>query len=284
MDDRTCQAVQIGNLLQLFACIRQLLGNTPQMRSTTNQENRKAALNGLMTSAFARTQGAWLVNHLDATDAEIRDAIEQFTDALAAYGRGEKWVEKALSDAGFTSPAKGSREMALLSFAGKQAAQMQEMGGKYDIREYVKNGKTYYYVQATRKVITGKDSNKWAVQIEEYINNTIRGGKDKKVKAGNREFSITKETAGKAGLWNEDKNENRIPKTEYERKLNIEAHIDEAVQVSMGKDKRKLGMKKHAFAKDGWDYRVGYFRDFNGDYYSFRISVGVNGKKTPFTM
>lgn len=100
------------------------------MRSATNQEERKAALNGLMTSAFARTQREWLVNHLNTTNAEIRDAIEQFTDALAAYGRGEKWVEKALSDAGFTSPAKGSREMALLSFAGHQAAQTQEMGGK----------------------------------------------------------------------------------------------------------------------------------------------------------
>lgn len=112
------------------------------MRSATNQEDRKAALRGLMASAFMRTQKAWLQAHPDATDAEIQAAIEKFSDALTAYGRGEKWVQAALEDAGFLSPTPGSRDMALLSFAGQQAAQMQEMGEKFDIKK--ENGETRY--------------------------------------------------------------------------------------------------------------------------------------------
>ncbi|MBQ2975879.1 MAG: hypothetical protein IJE17_00155 [Clostridia bacterium] len=91
-----------------------------------------AALNGLMAEAFMRTQKGWIEKH---PDADMDSAIAEFREALSAYGRGEKFVQKALEDAGFISPTPGSNEMALLSFAGQQAAQMQELAEKYDIKQ-----------------------------------------------------------------------------------------------------------------------------------------------------
>lgn len=84
-----------------------------------------------MAEAFARTQKGWLQKH---PDADMDSAIAEFREALSAYGRGEKFVQKALEDAGFISPTPGSNEMALLSFAGQQAAMMQERGEKGKVK------------------------------------------------------------------------------------------------------------------------------------------------------
>lgn len=85
-----------------------------------------------MAEAFMRTQKGWLQKH---PDTDMDSEIAEFREALSAYGRGEKFVQKALEDAGFISPTPGSNEMALLSFAGQQAAMMQERGTKYDIKK-----------------------------------------------------------------------------------------------------------------------------------------------------
>ena len=109
------------------------------MRTAKDESERQSALNGLMAEAFARTQKEWLKKH---PDADMDSAIAEFREALSAYGRGEKFVQKALEDAGFISPTPGSNEMALLSFAGQQAAMMQERGTKYDIKK--ENKETRY--------------------------------------------------------------------------------------------------------------------------------------------
>ena len=101
------------------------------MRTAKDKSERQYALNGLMAEAFARTQKEWLQKH---PDADMDSAIAEFTEALSAYGRGEKFVQKALEDAGFISPTPGSNEMALLSFAGQQAAMMQERGEKGKVK------------------------------------------------------------------------------------------------------------------------------------------------------
>lgn len=128
-------------------------------------------------------------------------------------------------------------------------------------------------------MITGDDPQAWGKQVENYINSEIRKGKDVTFYTENGvPLTVTKDTAGKAAYWNLDKNGKPIPVDEYALKLRIEAHIDEAAQVSRGKGTKAVDTKAHSFAREGWNYRTAYFEDFDGKYYSFQISVGKDRK------
>lgn len=139
------------------------------------------------------------------------------------------------------------------------------------------------YVQADRRVIMGDNPAAWKKQITNYINEVIRGGKDIKIKTVEGDtLTITGNTAGKAAFQNAGLSENA-----YKTKLNAEAHIDEIAQISKAK-KNSDGSKKispdynnkHAkrnLAKDGWNYRTAYFRDFDGKYYKLQLSIAIDG-------
>ena len=148
------------------------------------------------------------------------------------------------------------------------------------------------YVQADRQVIFGNDPNSWADQIEGYINRKIRNGEDVILTTDSGDvLKITKDTAGKASFRNyvTDENGNRrlMTDSEYEAKLNAEAHIDELVQVSEKKNNIPVpdelgtnGKPLHGgLAKNGWFYRKAWFQDFDGKYYLVTISTadGDNG-------
>lgn len=148
------------------------------------------------------------------------------------------------------------------------------------------------YVQADRQVIFGNDPNSWADQIEGYINRKIRNGEDVILTTDSGDvLKITKDTAGKASFRNyvTDENGNRrlMTDSEYEAKLNAEAHIDELIQVSEKKNNTPVpdelgtnGKLLHGgFAKNGWFYRKAWFQDFDGKYYLVTISTadGDNG-------
>lgn len=142
------------------------------------------------------------------------------------------------------------------------------------------NGK---YVKADRQVITGNDSLKWETQVENYINNNIRQGKDVQVETESGDIlTITKDTAGKAKFRNKitDKNGNTryLNNKEFLSKLTAETHVDELAQISQKINKKPIpDYKNHKFAKDGFDYRSAYFEDFDGQYYKITMSVGKNG-------
>ena len=148
------------------------------------------------------------------------------------------------------------------------------------------------YVKADRQVIFGDDPDGWADQIEGYINRKIRNGEDVILTTDSGDvLKITKDTAGKASFRNyvTDENGNRrlMTDSEYEAKLNAEAHIDELVQVSEKKNNTQVpdelgtnGKPLHGgFAKNGWFYRKAWFQDFDGKYYLVTISTadGDNG-------
>lgn len=148
------------------------------------------------------------------------------------------------------------------------------------------------YVQADRQVIFGNDPNSWADQIEGYINRKIRNGEDVILTTDSGDvLKITKDTAGKASFRNyvTDENGHRrlMTDSEYEAKLNAEAHIDELIQVSEKKNNTPVpdelgtnGKLLHGgFAKNGWFYRKAWFQDFDGKYYLVTISTadGDNG-------
>jgi hypothetical protein len=142
------------------------------------------------------------------------------------------------------------------------------------------NGK---YVKADRQVITGNDSLKWETQVENYINNNIRQGKDVQVETESGDIlTITKDTAGKAKFRNKitDKNGNTryLNNKEFLSKLTAETHVDELAQISQKINKKPIpDYKNHKFARDGFDYRSAYFEDFDGQYYKITMSVGKNG-------
>lgn len=148
------------------------------------------------------------------------------------------------------------------------------------------------YVQADRQVIFGNDPNSWADQIEGYINRKIRNGEDVILTTDSGDvLKITKDTAGKASFRNyvtdESGNRRLMTDSEYETKLNAEAHIDELVQVSEKKNNIPVpdelgtnGKPLHGgLAKNGWFYRKAWFQDFDGKYYLVTISTadGDNG-------
>ena len=148
------------------------------------------------------------------------------------------------------------------------------------------------YVQADRQVIFGDDPDGWADQIEGYINRKIRNGEDVILTTDSGDvLKITKDTAGKASFRNyvTDENGHRrlMTDSEYEAKLNAEAHIDELIQVSEKKNNTPVpdelgtnGKLLHGgFAKNGWFYRKAWFQDFDGKYYLVTISTadGDNG-------
>lgn len=151
---------------------------------------------------------------------------------------------------------------------------------KYKIETDEKNRN---YVKADRQVIFGDDYLEWERQVEDYINEKIRNGQDVNVLTDDGDIlTITEDTAGKAKFRNEiiDKNGNmrRLNKKEFLSKLTAEAHIDELAQISKQSNKTIVpDYKNHSFAKDGFNYRIAYFEDFDGQYYQITMSVGKNG-------
>ena len=138
------------------------------------------------------------------------------------------------------------------------------------------------YVQATERFISGDDINVWRTQVSSYINKEIRKGNDFTIKTiDGDELTITKETARKTRdnrVKNPDGTYREMTKEEFRTKLNAEVHINELAEISKKTNRQTIpDMKNHSFAKDGFDYRRTYFRDFDGRYYRVTLSIGKNG-------
>ena len=154
-----------------------------------------------------------------------------------------------------------------------------EGGVRYSIEKFA-DGKQY--VKADRQVFSGDSPEKWGKQVTNYINETIRNGKDVIVYAQDGDaLTITENTAGKAAFRNDvklqDGTSRPMTDEEYAVKLRAESHIDEISQVSRRGNKTVPDYKNHNFAKDGFNYRTAYFMDADGKYYRLTLSVGKNG-------
>ena len=137
------------------------------------------------------------------------------------------------------------------------------------------------YVKADRQVISGNNPSVWQKQVENYINNQIRKGKDVNFIAQDGDIlTITRDTAGKAKFRNEvtmaDGTKRKLSDSELFTKLTAETHIDELAKVSKRGKNTVPDYKNHRFAQDGFNYRIAYFEDYNGDYYRITMSVGKN--------
>jgi hypothetical protein len=156
-----------------------------------------------------------------------------------------------------------------------------EQGEKRYAIETLPDGKKY--VQADRQVMFSSNPDSWGADLEKYVNDEIRKGKDVKVTSedGNV-LTITAKTAWKLGDRNEvtmpDGNKRLMTDDEYATKLTAGSHIDEIAQLLKGNDKYVPDTKDHDFAKDGFTYKNAFFRDFDGTYYRLGVSIGRNGE------
>lgn len=141
----------------------------------------------------------------------------------------------------------------------------------------------HQYVKADREVIHGENPDEWRKQVQNYINDSIRNGKDVVVYGADGDaLTITGDTAGKARFRNEitlpDGSKRPMTDSEFAVKLRAESHIDELAQASTRGKYDVPDFKNHPFAKDGFNYRTAYFMDNDGSYYRLTLSVGKKGE------
>lgn len=139
------------------------------------------------------------------------------------------------------------------------------------------------YVKADRQVISGDNPEEWRKQVYNYINTSIRKGKNINVLSADGDIlTITEDTAGKARFRNTIREPNgnmrKMTNDEFAVKLRAESHIDEIAEVSKKNGYSAVDTKNHNFAKDGFYYRTAYFEDFDGKYYKLTLSVGKSGE------
>ena len=139
------------------------------------------------------------------------------------------------------------------------------------------------YVKADRQVISGENPEEWRKQVYNYINTSIRKGKNINVLSADGDvLTITEDTAGKARFRNTIRepsgNMRKMTNDEFAVKLRAESHIDEIAEVSKKNGYSAVDTKNHNFAKDGFYYRTAYFEDFDGKYYKLTLSVGKSGE------
>jgi len=247
------------------------------MKGAVTKEDAQAALNGMVSNLFVRAEKGWMAKNMDAN---LDEAMQKFADALKSYQRGEAALSVALQRAGFD--AQPYEMNTVLSYAGQQLLRAEKRGQdgdvQYQIKQVENNGQTYHFVQADRQVISGDKPTTWGLQVRKYIQQKIRNGQNVTVTAmDGTKLTITRDTADKARFWNKHENGGRYSPGEYQIKLRIESHIDEAAIVSQHESGPIPDTKNHPFAKDGFTYRKAYFQDFDGKYYSFVISVGKDG-------
>ena len=166
-------------------------------------------------------------------------------------------------------------ERAVRSF--EKALAKRETGGEEKTQnriEYLNDGRSY--VTPDREAIFTNNPEKWGEELEAYINDEIRHGRDVKLLADNGDIlNITEDTAWKVGDMN-GWNEKTFP-----IKMNMDTHIDELAEISKPNNVKDAGDRSNKnFQPDKFEYRTAYFRDYDNKYYRVHLSVGIdeNGK------
>lgn len=96
------------------------------MSTAATAEDAKTAMNGLVSSLFARSQQKYMAAN---PYIDLSKEVARFADALKAFGEGDvSMVQAALTRAGFDGPAAGDSLIAPLAYAGKKLAGMDARG------------------------------------------------------------------------------------------------------------------------------------------------------------
>lgn len=212
--------------------------------------------------------------------ARIKDVFRSPNDYNASVATHESALASGMSDAQLQK-AQRLYERALSNSPRSDVNTASGALPRYSIETFP-DGKRY--VQADRQVITGDDPKAWAKQVERYINDEIRQGKDVQIYTDDGDIvSITDKTAWKmadrhAGSMRPANEREYLSDADYRTKAKAAGHIDELLAVSRkagGTEPDRQG-KHGEFAENGWQSRVGYFMDGDGQYYRMRISTAQN--------
>ena len=180
---------------------------------------------------------------------------------------------------------------------GQETEASKKVEPRFAIRSFVdEKGKTKYYVKADgSRVLHGRDPAKWAIQIENYIQNLVNDEGTIDIKsADGSALTITgygtralKTTAGELSNFSDyyDAYGNLMPEARTRAEASL--YIDEVAQVSKDAGdviKTDKGAEHEDLAINGWKYRDVFFEDVDGKYYQITLSVpqGIEGKQVAY--
>ena len=126
-----------------------------------------------------------------------------------------------------------------------------------------------------RQIISGNDRGKWKTQLGNFLENKmIRGYNFPVTTADGHILYLTSDTIGKLTSDVKDRAGNLLSDEEFRLKEEVASHIDEIVKVSkFGNHNIDDESHPHEDAWNGWDYYTAYFKDYDGQYYKFKISA-----------
>ena len=180
---------------------------------------------------------------------------------------------------------------------GQETEASKKVEPRFAIRSFVdERGKTKYYVKADgARVLHGRDPAKWAIQIENYIQNLVNDEGTIDIKSADGSIlTITgygtralKTTAGELSNFSDyyDAYGNLMPEARARAEASL--YIDEVAQVSKDAGdvlKTDKGAEHEDLAINGWKYRNVFFEDVDGKYYQITLSVpqGIEGKQVAY--
>lgn len=140
-----------------------------------------------------------------------------------------------------------------------------------------------YYVKADRQVLKGDDPKKWGAQLQNFINENIRKGKDLVLPTTDGGLvRLTERSAYKladnksTSLKTHKKKE--LTTEQYRVKETAGVHIDEIILV--GKFRKYMEdidrYHENDVGEDGFNTYTAYFEDFDGKYYEVRFTTALN--------
>ena len=180
---------------------------------------------------------------------------------------------------------------------GQETEARKKVEPRFAIRSFVdEKGKTKYYVKADgSRVLHGRDPAKWAIQIENYIQNLVNDEGTIDIKSADGSvLTLTgygtralKTTAGELSNFSDyyDAYGNLMPEARTRAEATL--YIDEVAQVSKDAGdvlKTDKGAEHEDLAINGWKYRNVFFEDVDGKYYQITLSVpqGIEGKQVAY--
>lgn len=212
-----------------------------------------------------------LTKILNAIHATLKDTFGQNQNRISDMITDEKTADKWLD--GLDEVLKKVQE--------KQQAK--------EVKYAIETDGPYSYVKADRQVFTSSNIDTRKVQLENYLNSIIDYTGRLEIPTMDGEvIAITDastgrtNSVGKLSSYNEHVNKETGEANEKRIRLkqNIALHIDEVIAVSQKEERigtvADRNFKHDAASQKGWTYRKAVFKDFDGKWYAFLISVPEN--------
>jgi len=179
----------------------------------------------------------WLSGWIEKLEAAFEGVEPYHKEARSMLRHMEQLQEmwdRGLAKA-VTEPVDSRRtKIGTKSESGTKENTAIEGGVQFLVREIGNTG--MYYVKANRQVLFGNDPEEWGEQLTRYINKEIRKGNNVPLSTADGEVVLLTAVTAEKGAFRNLKKENGKhvlqSDTEYETKLNAEAHIDELIQIS----------------------------------------------------